>query len=421
MKLLSKSFLYSVLLGVGSNALAQQLYQTDPAAGVPASGGSAYRFDVTAINDAERSVQFFVRPPVGTAFAASGAVEIREGSTSGAVVATMAHTTDVESLSLNVALDFTSGSKSYYAVKTLANADGSITEDEWAGSIVVTYVAESSVPVVRNIRASQDEGKRTVTLRYDLIDSDSSGLVVTLEATSDGGATWDIPVATVSGDIGENVRPGANRRLVWDAGTDWAEMQTEAMRFRITASEPAPPAPTGFALIPGGSFQMGDTFGEGQTDELPIQDVFVSRFWIKETLVTNQEWREVGEWAVVNGYPDFRTSAALMWESYQDHPVHKISLADCMWWCNARSEREGRSPSYLLQDGSIYRSYNDGDPTDTTLVQFSGGYRLPTEAEWEKAARGKLVGKRFPWGDTITHELANYKYKVSISIKCLSL
>jgi sulfatase modifying factor 1 len=75
-------------------------------------------------------------------------------------------------------------------------------------------------------------------------------------------------------------------------------------------------------------------------------------------------------------------------------------------WCNARSQQAGLTPVYYT-DTNLTQVYTNGDVTPYVNWGASG-YRLPTEAEWEKAARGGWSGKRFPWGDTISESQANY-------------
>ncbi len=96
-------------------------------------------------------------------------------------------------------------------------------------------------------------------------------------------------------------------------------------------------------------------------------------------------------------------------------PIIMRDWYDCVKWCNARSEMEHRSPCYYTTSAKnmIYKSgwTNIGSEC---VNWTNNGYRLPTEAEWEKVARGGGVNMRFPWTDytnRISHAKANYEGK----------
>ena len=170
------------------------------------------------------------------------------------------------------------------------------------------------------------------------------------------------------------------------------------MFYRVRSTNSAP---SGMALIPAGSFTMGDCMGDGYTSELPLHSVYVSAFYMDKYPVTKSLWDEVYNWAITHGYTfDYAGSGKA-----STHPVQSIDWYDCVKWCNARSEKDGRVPAYYTDAGLSVR-YRSGQVAP--YVNWSSGYRLPTEAEWEKAARGGASGQRFPWGNTISENQANY-------------
>jgi formylglycine-generating enzyme len=184
--------------------------------------------------------------------------------------------------------------------------------------------------------------------------------------------------------------------------------------FGLTHSAAAQ-APAGMALIPAGSFTMGDTFSEGSSAELPMHTVYVSAFYMDQYEITKVEWDVVYNWAVGHGYTfDYAGSGKA-----SDHPVHTISWFDAVKFCNARSEIEGRTPAYYT-DSKFKQRYRRGQVA--LYVKWNAGYRLPTEAEWEKAARGGVSGHRFQWSETdeITHSLANYNSTTNSSGRNIS-
>ncbi len=185
--------------------------------------------------------------------------------------------------------------------------------------------------------------------------------------------------------------------LMWQQNNKPNDQSTESRAFVTLTNAPLPS--TNMALIPAGSFSMGDAL-DGLSDA-PPHTVDVSAFYMDKYEVTKALWDEVTTWAVGNGY-DINADSAR--GKAANHPAYYVTWHDVVKWCNARSEKERLTPCYTV-GGATYRTGS----SDGVDCNFSvNGYRLPTEAEWEKAARGGLIGKRFPWGDTITHSQANH-------------
>lgn len=224
-----------------------------------------------------------------------------------------------------------------------------------------------------------------------------------------------------------------------DADVDLSDFSAFAACFngfnRPPACEPDL-APPGMVLVPAGESQMGDTFNEGDADERLVHAVYVDSFCMGATEVTNQQYAGALNWAknqgnlitVIDGrvyrhnattsdpfYCGTTTSlppvSQVTWDGStfgvttgkEDYPMVSVSWYGAAAYCNWRSGMEGRPFCYDLL---------------TWDCDFCvGGYRLPTEAEWERAARGGAIGRRFPWSDSdeIQHARANYYSMTSFS------
>ena len=127
-------------------------------------------------------------------------------------------------------------------------------------------------------------------------------------------------------------------------------------------------AAVAFVAIPGGRFRMGSL--EGQEDEGPVHEVYVDGFEIAVDPVTRALY---DDFLRATGHPAPRDWSFATF-ARADLPVVGVSWDDAQAFCE----------------------------------WLGGNVRLPSEAEWERAARGGLEGRRYPWGDDIDPSRANF-------------
>ena len=171
--------------------------------------------------------------------------------------------------------------------------------------------------------------------------------------------------------------------------------------------------PDNMVFIQGGTFQMGDQFGDGYSNEKPVHSVTLSNFQLSRYEVSVEEFSqfvnatgyktdaEKGDGSyVVNDKGDWVKRSGVNWRhdatgktrpsGEYDHPVIHVSWNDAVAYCNWLSDQHQLQRVYTIQSDQVKANWN------------ADGYRLPTEAEWEYAARSKGKKYKYAWGNSTT-------------------
>jgi formylglycine-generating enzyme required for sulfatase activity len=245
---------------------------------------------------------------------------------------------------------------------------------------LITLGSSSFAQNISNITTTQS-GKN-ILVNYNLTGKEGiTAYEVKLYVSPDGGNTWQGPLTAVTGDVGKVQAAANSKSITWDVLKEpgFSQIKGDNIQFKIKASYHGKDD-IEMVWVEGCSFMMGSN--EGDEDEKPVHEVSLNGFYMGKYEVTRGQFRKFVE-ATNYQTEDEKDGGAWIYSVEEKKWVKKDGL-------NWKKDAKGND-CYKTKENHpvIFVSYNDAIAYINWLKSTSNKkYRLPTEAEWEYAAKG---------------------------------